>query len=334
MTPAVEPGGSLSGAVASEKSLVEVPAIELLEALGWQHGDLMQEELGPTSATGRLSFREVILPARLRAALHRLNPGLSDEALQQAEAKLTEDRSAMLPIAANREVYRLLRDGVPVELRQPDGSLKPDRVRLVDWIKPAANDFFLASQTWIASDLYKRRPDAIGFVNGIPLLFCEWKAPMQPVQEAYDANLTDYRDTIPRLFDPNGFTVLSNGLEALMGASHAPFDAFAPWKRLKEDGPESVGLETMLRATCEPARFLDLIENFLIFEDARGGLRKVTAKYHQVLGVNRAIEAVQMLEENRGRLGVFWHTQGSGKSLSMVMFAEKVLRRLGGTGPS
>ena len=167
-------------------------------------------------------------------------------------------------------------------------------------------------------------------VNGIPLLLCEWKAPTQPVQEAYDANLNDYRDTIPRLFEPNGFTVLSNGLEALMGPSHAPFEVFAPWKRLEEEGPESIGLEALLRATCEPARFLDLIENFLVFEDARGGLRKVTGKYHQVLGVNRAIEAVQKLEENRGRLGVFWHTQGSGKSLSMVMFAEKVLRRLGG----
>jgi len=321
---------SLSGAIASERALVEVPAVELLQSLGWQHGDLMQEELGPKNPTGRVSFREIILHARLRAALCRLNPTLSTEALQQAEAKLAEDRSAMLPVAANREVYRLLRDGVPVELRQPDGSLKPDRVRLVDWTNTAANDFFLASQTWIESDLYKRRPDSIGFVNGIPLLLCEWKAPTQPVQEAYDANLTDYRDTIPRLFDPNGFTVLSNGLEALMGPSHAPFDVFAPWKRLAEDGAESVGLETLLRGTCEPTRFLDLIENFQIFDDARGGLRKVVAKYHQVLGVNRAIEAVQKLEENQGRLGVFWHTQGSGKSFSMVMFAEKVLRRLGG----
>jgi len=330
VTPPASTSPSLSGSIASEKAVVELPAVELLQSLGWQHGDLMQEEPGALNPTGRLSFREVILPARLRAALRRVNPSLPEEALQQAEAKLTEDRSAMLPIAANREVLRLLRDGVSVELRQPDGSLKPDRVWLVDWINPAANDFFLASQAWIASDLYKRRPDAIGFINGIPLLLCEWKAPTQPIQEAYDANLNDYRDTIPRLFEPNGFTVLSNGLEALMGPSHAPFDVFAPWKRLQEEGPESIGLEALLRATCEPARFLDLIENFLIFEDARGGLRKVTGKYHQVLGVNRAIEAVQKLEENRGRLGVFWHTQGSGKSLSMVMFAEKVLRRLGG----
>jgi type I restriction enzyme R subunit len=314
----------------SELALVEAPAIELLESLGWTHANLMQETLGPQNPTGRLSWRETVLPARLRAALARLNPTLPANALQQAEARLTQDRSAMLPVAANRELWRLLRDGVAVELRRPDGTLWPERVRVIHWTDPRANDFFVASQTWVASELYKRRPDTIGFVNGLPLLLCEWKAPSQGVQEAYDANLNDYRDTVPRLFDANGFVLLSNGLQALTGASHAPFEAYAAWKRLEEDGPESVELTTMLRATCEPARFLDLIENFTLFEEARGGLRKVLGKYHQVLGVNRAIEAVQKIEANRGRLGVFWHTQGSGKSLSMVMFAEKVLRRLGG----
>lgn len=318
-----------AGAGYGELALVEVPALELLEGLGWEHGNLMQELPGPTNPTGRLSWREVVLPARLRAALAALNPLLPAEALQQAEAVLTEDRSAMLPMAANRALWRLLREGVPVELRQPDGSLKPERVRVVNWTDPRANDFFVASQLWVASELYKRRPDAVGFVNGLPLLLCEWKAPSQGVQEAYDANLTDYRDTVPRLFDANGFVVLSNGLEALMGASHAPFEAYAPWKKEAEDAPASVEMATLLRATCAPERFLDLIENFTLFEEARGGLRKVLGKYHQVLGVNRAIEAVQRIEANRGRLGVFWHTQGSGKSLSMVMFTEKVLRRLG-----
>ena len=168
---------SLSGAIASEKAVVEMPALDLLQSLGWQHGNLMQEEPGAKNPTGRLSLREVILPARLRAALRRLNPALPDEALQQAEVALTEDRSAMLPVAANREVYRLLRDGVPVELRQADGSSSPSASGCIDWTNPAANDFFLASQVWIASDLYKRRPDAVGFVNGIPLLLIEWKAP-------------------------------------------------------------------------------------------------------------------------------------------------------------
>ncbi|QOZ07310.1 type I restriction endonuclease subunit R [Bradyrhizobium sp. CCBAU 51765] len=324
------PQNSLSGIITSEDKLVEKPGLELLVDLGWTHADLFKEEPGPPNPTGRLSFRELVLPARLRAALRKINPSLSDEALQQAEIALTADRSAMLPIAANREVYRLLRDGIAVQVRRPDGSLKDERVSVIHWTDIPTNDFFLASQVWIESNLYKRRPDALGFVNGIPLLLIEWKDLTQPIQEAYEANLRDYRDTIPRLFDFNGFTILSNGLEALMGPSHAPFETFAPWKRLEEDGPESVALETMLRATCEPSRLLDLVESFLLFDDARGGLHKVVAKYHQVLGVNRAIEAVKQIGDNRGRLGVFWHTQGSGKSLSMVMFAEKVLRRLGG----
>jgi type I restriction enzyme R subunit len=329
MSPAT-PQPSLSAVITSEDGLIEKPGLDLLIELGWKHANLMQEEPGPANPTGRLSLRELVLPARLRPALRKLNPKLPAEALQQAEIALIADRSAMLSVAANRDVYRLLRDGVSVDVKQPDGSTKPERVTLIDWTNPSNNDFFLASQFWIASDLYKRRPDAVGFVNGIPLLLIEWKDVMQPVQEAYDSNLRDYRDTIPRLFDFNGFVVLSNGIEALMGPSHAPFDAFAPWKRLKEDGPEGVALSTMLRAACEPTRFLDLIESFLLFEDARGGLRKVVAKYHQVLGVNRAIAAVEQIKDNQGRLGVFWHTQGSGKSLSMVMFAEKVLRRQGG----
>jgi type I restriction enzyme, R subunit len=321
---------SLSAAITSENELIETPGLELLEGLGWTHANLMQEEPGPANPTGRMSFRELVLPARFRAALRKLNPTLPPEALQQAELVVTADRSAMLPVAANRDVYRLLREGVPVQVRQQDGSTKPERVAIIDWTNPDKNDFFLGSQVWFASDLYRRRPDTVGFVNGIPLLLIEWKDLTQPVQEAYDDNLRDYRDTIPRLFDFNGFTIISNGLEALMGPSHAPFDTFAPWKRLKEEGPEGVALETMLRATCEPRRFFDLIESFLLFEDARGGLRKVVAKYHQVLGVNRAIAATEQIKNNKGRLGVFWHTQGSGKSLSMVMFTEKVLRRMGG----
>jgi type I restriction enzyme, R subunit len=296
MSP-VAPQKFLSATITSEGGLIEKPGLDLLEELGWTCANLMQEEPGPANPTGRLTFRELILPARFSSALRKLNPSLPPEALQEAELALIGNRSAMLPIAANRDVYRLLREGVPVQIRQSDGSTTPERVALVDWVNPAANDFFVGSQFWIASDLYKRRPDAIGFVNGIPLLLIEWKDLTQPVQEAYDDNLRDYRDTIPRLFDFSGFIILSNGLEALMGPSHAPFETFAPWKRLEEDGPESVALETMLRATCEPPRFLDLVENFLLFEDARGGLRKVLAKYHQVLGVNRAIEAVEQISE-------------------------------------
>ena len=137
----------------TELSLVEQPAVELLEELGWTHGDLMAEVPGPANPTGRLSWRETVLPARLRTALASLNPQLPADALQQAEAQLTADRSAMLPVAANRALWRLLRDGVVVELRQADGSMQPERVRVIDWLDPDANDFFLASQTWVASTL-------------------------------------------------------------------------------------------------------------------------------------------------------------------------------------
>ena len=321
---------SLTGHLASEDGSVEQPALELLQELGWSHANLLHEVPGPANPTGRSSFRQTHLPARLSAALLKLNPNLPPEALTQALESLTEDRGAMLPIAANRAVMALLADGVAVEVRRDDGGFETVNVRVIDWIDPAANDFLVASQVWIEGPLHKRRPDTIGFVNGLPLMVAEWKGLTQPLADAYDKNLRDYRDAVPALFDANGFVILSNGLEAVMGASHAPYEVFAPWKRLEEGGAESVSLETLLRGTCEPARFLDLIENYLLFEEGRGGLRKVVGKYHQVLGVNRAIEAVRDIADNAGRLGVFWHTQGSGKSLSMVMFAEKVLRRLGG----
>lgn len=321
---------SLSGLVASEDGIIEQPALELLQELGWSHVNLMYEASGPSNPTGRTSFHQAYLPAHLKAALAKMNPGLPPQALQQAEETLTRDRTGMLAINANREVHGYLVDGVPVQVRREDGKFEDLLVRVIDWNDATANDFMVASQVWIEGVLHKRRPDTIGFVNGLPLLLAEWKAPTCPLAEAYDKNLRDYRDTVPRLFDANGFVLLSNGLEAVMGASHAPFEFYASWKRLEEGGPEDPSLETILRATCEPARFLDLIENFLLFDEAPGGLRKVVAKYHQVLGVNRAIEAVRHVSENEGRLGVFWHTQGSGKSLSMVMFAEKVLRRLGG----
>ena len=321
---------SLTGIIASEDGIVEKPALALLRELGWQHIDLIGEQPGLANSTGRTSFHQTYFPAHLKAALRKLNPALPADALAQAEAELTRDRSAMLPVAANREVLDLIRDGVPVQVRRDDGKFDDLLVRVIDWRDVAANHFLVASQVWIDGVLHRRRPDTIGYVNGLPLLFAEWKAPACPLADAYDNNLRDYRDTIPQLFPANGFVILSNGLEAVMGAAHAPYEVFAPWKRVEEDGPDDPSLETLLRATCEPRRFLDLIENFILFDEARGGLRKIVGKYHQVLGVNRAIEAVRHIETNAGRLGVFWHTQGSGKSLSMVMFAEKVLRRLGG----
>jgi len=323
------PNAGFASALADEYEAVEKPTMALLAELGWQVANLLGEQTGPANPNGRLSFREVVLPARLRAALARLNPTLPQAAIDDAVAELARDRAAMLPVAANRDVWRLLRDGVPVQLRQANGDAEPAMVRSIDWTNPAGNDFLLAAQPWFHSPLYKRRPDLVGFVNGIPLLLIECKAPNKPLADAHEDNLRDYRDTIPALFPMNGFVVLTNGIEARMGAAQAPFDKFAPWPRLAEDAPDSAAPETLLRAACAPARLLDMVENFTVFEEERGGLVKKLARYHQVLGVNRAIESVRRVGANAGRLGVVWHTQGSGKSLSMVFFTEKVLRTLG-----
>lgn len=320
----------LTAGLARENALVEESANELFRELGWRTVNLEHEQFGPDNPSGRQSDRDPFLPAILKESLRRLNPDLPGYALDQAETVLREDRSAMLPMAANREIHALLRDGVLVDINNEDGSREQRRATLIDWRNPANNDFLLASQFWLSSHLYTRRPDGVGFVNGIPLLLAEWKAPTVSCEDGYQKNLKDYRDTIPHLFHANGFVILSNGLEAVAGPSHAPWDVFAPWKRLDEEGGSSVALEQVIRATCDPERFLDIIENFILFEEARGGLRKLLAKYHQYLGVNRAIAAVDHIQKNGGRLGVFWHTQGSGKSLSAAMFTEKVLRRKGG----
>ena len=312
----------------SEADLVERPAIELFASLGWETGNLFAEFAGGGSAEGRASKRDAILPNRLRSALKRLNPSLASEALDDAVAELTRDRRAIDPIRANAELHTLLRGGVAVEVRAATGERKTETVRVVDWQRPEANDFFLASQVWFAGDLYTRRADLVGFVNGLPLLFVELKASHKAMEDAYNGNLADYRTAIPHVFTPNAFVILSNGLNAVLGAPYALLDYFSEWKRIDDEEEAGVvSLDTLIRGTCRPARFLDIVENFIAFEEGKQGTVKKLAKTHQLLGVNRALAAVDKLTENRGRLGVFWHTQGSGKSLSMLFFARKVLRK-------
>jgi type I restriction enzyme, R subunit len=317
----------------SESDLVEQPAIDLFGELGWATDNLFGEFANGPSAEGRASKRDAILPNRLKAALKRHNPGLPDTALDEAYAMLARDRGAIDPIRANAEVHDLLRAGIPVEMRGRDGERKTEIIRVVDWDKPEANDFFLASQVWFAGELYTKRADLVGFVNGLPLLFVELKASHKAMADAYDGNLSDYRTTIPQVFTPNAFVILSNGVEAVLGAPYAPLEFFTEWKRIDDEEEAGVvSLDTLIKGTCRkgtcrPARFLALVENFVAFEEGKLGLAKKLAKNHQLLGVNRALRAVDDIEDNKGRLGVFWHTQGSGKSLSMLFFARKVLRK-------
>ena len=321
----------------TEDQLVEQPAIQLFEELGWETVSASDEAMGPTSTLGRETTADVVLMSRLRAALERLNPTAPPEAIALAIESLTRSRATMSLVAANREVYDLLKTGVPVSVPDREhGGQKTERVRVIDWQQPfAGNDFLLVSQMTVTGALYTVRPDLIGFVNGLPLVIVELKKPGVPARQAFDDNLTSYKhpqNGIPDLFWYNALLIASNGIESRVGTLTADWERFFEWKRIaREDEPRRVSLEVMLRGVCDPARLLDLVENFTLFSEERSGLRKILAQNHQVLGVNKAIPALlEARAAGHGRGGVFWHTQGAGKSLSMVFFAQKILRHIEG----
>jgi len=321
----------------TEDQLVEQPAIGLFAALGWQTVSAMEETFGAGGTgscnLGRETKGEVVLTDRLRSMLTKLNPGLPAEAIQTAIDELVRDRSAMSLEAANREVYRLLKDGIPVSVPDREhGGQKSERLRVVDWAQPEQNDFLLVSQLSVVGSLYTCRPDLVGFVNGLPWVVIELKKPGVPARAAFDENLTHYKKEIPQLFWYSALLIASNGTDSRVGSLTADWERFFEWKRIeREDEPRRVSLEVMLRGTCDRVRLLDLVENFTLFSEHKAGLVKVLGQNHQFLGVNNAVR--KMLEARKlghGRGGVFWQTQGSGKSFSMVFFAQKVLRTLAG----
>ena len=315
----------------SEDALVEQPAIALLAELGWETVNAFGEFDHGASTLGRETRAEVILTARLRPALQRLNPDAPPEAIGQAIEELSRDRSRLSSAAANREIYHLLKNGVRVPVPDPKGDGETVQVvRVVDWDNPANNDYLLCSQFWVTGEMHTRRADLVGFVNGLPLVLIELKAAHRRLETAFTGNLRDYKDTVPQLFWPNALIILSNGSQSRMGSITAGWEHFAEWKKVdSEDEAGRVSLQTMLRV-CEPKRLLDLVENFTLFQEAPGGLIKLTAKNHQYLGVNNALEALADIRRREGKLGVFWHTQGSGKSVAMMFFAQKVLRKIPG----
>ena len=317
----------------TEDQLVEQPAIGLFAALGWQTVSAMEEIFGVSGTLGRETKGEVVLVQRLRAALCTFNPTLPPEAISNAVDELTRDRSAMSLEAANREVYRLLKEGITVSVPDREhGGQKTERLRVVDWEHPENNDFLLVSQFSVTGALYTCRPDLVGFVNGLPWVVIELKKPGVPARAGFDENLTHYKQQIPALFWSNALLIASNGTDSRVGSLTADWDRFFEWKRIeREDEPRRVSLEVMLRGTCDRSRLLDLVENFTLFSEHKAGLVKILGQNHQYLGVNNAIAS--MLEARKlghGRGGVFWQTQGSGKSFSMVFFAQKVLRKLAG----
>ena len=316
----------------TEDTLVQQTTAEYLEQeLGWESVYAYNNEtFGPDGTLGRDSDHDVVLTRILREKLVELNPDLPADAYDDAVRQIVTTVASQTLLATNREKYDLIRDGIQVTFRNAEGERVRQRLRVFDFAEPENNHFLCVRELWVRGDLYRRRADIVGFVNGLPLLFIECKNIHKDLKTAFEKNYSDYLDTIPHLFHHNAIVMFGNGDQAKIGSLTSQWAHFHDWKRLAEDEPGVVDMETLLKGICNKRNFIDLLENFILFDDSSGETRKIVARNHQFLGVNRAIEAVRDRDNRHGKLGVFWHTQGAGKSYSMVMFTRKVHRKLGG----
>lgn len=316
----------------TEDSLVQqTTANYLKDQLGWNSVYAYKnEDFGKNSLLGRSSEREVVLVRYLRQKLVELNPDLPEAAYEDAIRTLTETVASQALAQTNREKHDLIRNGVQVTFRNDKGERVRDRLKVIDFDNAENNHFLCVRELVIKGDLYRRRADIVGFVNGLPLLFMECKNLHKNLRNAYDTNFSDYKDTVPHLFHHNAVVMFGNGDKAKVGSVTAKWEYFHDWKRLHEEEPGVVDMETALKGVCNKKNFIDLFENFILFDESSGAPVKILARNHQFLGVNLAVESVSRREELEGKLGVFWHTQGAGKSYSMVMFSQKVRRKLGG----
>ena len=317
----------------SENILVQESAGQLLEReLGWEVAFAYNtEKLGEDGSFGRKNYKEILLTRYFREALLRLNPWITPGQMEEAQKIMQRHLSTASLLQINEEKYFLIRDGIPVTVKKPGGRTETKNAVVIDFQNPGNNHFLAIKELKIHGDLYRRRTDIVGFVNGLPLLFVELKKNTVDVRDAYTNNYTDYLDTIPHLFYYNAFLILSNGTEAKVGTLGSKYEFFHEWKRLSEQDQGSVALETMLRGICKKENFLDLLENFILYDHSGGHTAKILARNHQYLGVNEAVKAYEGRKLNNGKLGVFWHTQGSGKSYSMVFLAQKIRRKFAGS---
>jgi len=317
----------------SEDQLIQRSTAEFMEKeLGWKSIYAFdQETLGENGTLGRTSYHEVLLKRHFCKALKALNPWLTDKQLQECMERMTEYMSSQTLMQINEQKYQLIRDGIPVTRIKPNGEAEEARAKVIDFASPEKNEFLCVRELWVYGALYRRRADVVGFVNGIPLLFVELKNHDVEVKDAFDRNYRDYLDTIPQLFYHNAFIMFSNGLEARVGTIDSKWEFFHEWKRLTEQESGRVDLETMLRGICKKEHFLDLLENFILYDHSGGKTAKIMARNHQYLGVNQAIEMYRNRQYLNGKLGVFWHTQGSGKSYSMLFLSQKIRRKFEGS---
>ena len=316
----------------SENILIQESAGNLLQTLGWDVKFAYNTEvLGENGTFGRKSYNEILLVRYFNNALKKLNPWLTDKQLEEAKTTLEKRLSTSSLLQINEEKYFLIRDGIPVTFKRSDGKTETKKATVIDFHHPENNYFLAVKELKIHGYPYRRRTDIVGFVNGLPLLFIELKKNTVDVQNAYYDNYKDYLDTIPHLFYYNAFLMLSNGTEAKVGTLGSKYEFFHEWKRLNENDQGSVALATMLRGICKKENFLDLLENFIIYDHSGGKTVKILARNHQYLGVNEAVKAYEARKLNDGKLGVFWHTQGSGKSYSMLFLAQKIRRKFAGS---
>jgi type I restriction enzyme R subunit len=329
----------------SEDNLIEQTAIDLFfNQLGWDTAlAYNKESFGEGSSLGRLNKKEVLLKRIFLEKLREFNPGLPQKAYDEAYQKLIEESITKSLDEINFEKYQLLRNGIPVDfINEKDEQVKNKTLKVFDFENPDNNSFLAVRQLWLQGKSNReRRPDIIGFVNGIPLLFIELKAAHRKLENAYNENFTDYKDVIPKLFYYNAFVVLSNGIESRIGSITGKYQHFHEWKRITEEDEGIVALDRIIVGVCEKKRFLDLFENFILFDNSMGKVVKLIARNHQFIGVNKALDNIKHKDqlyklgkisaEEKQKLGVFWHTQGSGKSYSMVFLCQKIHRKLTGS---
>ena len=289
--------------------------------------------------TERASKKECVLPAVLQQSLKRINPNIGQEHIDRIVKTLRQDYTGTDIVATNYRLYQQIRNNIKINVCR-NGKEDFDFVKLVDFENPENNTFTAVSQMWIQGKVYYRRPDILIFINGLPMVFIELKNSIVKVEEAYNKNLKDYLKDNPNLFAFNQICVLSNGLETRLGAFNATYDYFFEWLKVHSENEklnrkligtaetvDNSSVRYFIEGLLNKARLIDYIENFILFENQSV---KIIAKNHQYLGVNNLMESVKNRKELNGKLGVFWHTQGSGKSYSMVMFARKVKRKITG----
>ena len=325
------------------EDMIEKATINLLLELypsHYKHLDCYTEKPeNLNDKTNRTDKKQTVLPNVLLEKLIAINPNIPEETVKRISEELCRNTHGDL-LGDNYNNYQKIRSGMTVTFKK-DGRETYGQLKLIDFESPANNSFIIASQMWIRGEFGYRRPDLIIFINGLPVIFIELKNSNINVKNAYDKNLTDYRRDIPWLFNYNQICVLSNGMETRLGTFTAGYEHFFEWLKLnnEKENPNRenirdncVSLEYFIKGLCKPDTMLDYIENFILFDQRKGGVikAKIIAKNHQYLGVNNAYNAFLGREQRKGKLGVFWHTQGSGKSYSMVMLARKIMRKATG----